>query len=387
VSGDVLFLAHRLPYPPDRGDRIRSWNVLQALADRGPVHVVAPLEGGETAEDMAEVERVAASVTTHARSTSKIGAMLGALASGMPASVVAFRSLQLAAKVRPLVARYDIATIYAFSGQMASYVPEEFRGRFVMDFVDVDSAKFEALGARLWGLGGWAMRREGQLLRAFETQVAHRADAALFVSDAEAALFRERSGCAAQVVENGVDLVRFAPAAVEPVDAPHPMIVFTGQMDYAPNVEAVTGFVRDVLPSLPEATFAIVGRAPTAAVRALAAPNVIVTGEVADTRPWLAAADVVVAPLTLARGIQNKVLEAMAMGKAVVASPAAAEGIDAEAGRELIVAETPAMQAAAIGALLTDPLHARAVGTAARDRVMARYSWASRLAPLAELVA
>jgi glycosyltransferase involved in cell wall biosynthesis len=112
-----------------------------------------------------------------------------------------------------------------------------------------------------------------------------------------------------------------------------------------------------------------------------------VTGEVPDTRPWLAAADVVVAPLALARGVQNKVLEAMAMGKAVVASTAAAEGIDAEVGAELLVAGTPQTQVAAIAALIADPLRAEAIGKAARDRVCARYSWAACLAPLAGLIA
>jgi glycosyltransferase involved in cell wall biosynthesis len=199
-------------------------------------------------------------------------------------------------------------------------------------------------------------------------------------------MFAVKTGLPARTVENGVDAAHFAPGAVEPAETPHPLIAFTGQMDYAPNIAAVTAFVRDVLPLLPHATFAIVGRAPTAAVRALAAPNILVTGEVADTRPWLAAADIVVAPLALARGVQNKVLEAMAMGRPVVASSAAAEGIDAEVGVELLVADSPAMQAAAIGALLTDPLHARAVGAAARDRVLARYSWDACLAPLAGLV-
>ena len=209
----------------------------------------------------------------------------------------------------------------------------------------------------------------------------------MFVSAAEAVLFNELTGLSAKVLENGVDATFFARAAVEAVDAPHPLIVFTGQMNYAPNADAVTAFARDVMPALPTATFAIVGRAPTAAVRALASPSVIVTGEVPDTRPWLAAADVVAAPLALARGIQNKVLEAMAMGKPVVASSSAAHGIDAKAGAELLVADSADAQAAVIAALLADPLRARSIGQAARDRVLARYSWDACLAPLAGLVA
>ena len=388
---EILFLAHRLPWPPDRGDRIRSWHMLEALAKLRPVHVITPLDSAEDRQHLAKVESIAASVTTAVRPASKGVAVARALLTGLPASVALFSVPVLHQAVRNRLASGKIGTVFAFSGQMAHYVPPMAAGgtqaRFIMDFVDMDSAKFAQQGAGAHGLSGVALRQESKRLLAFEIATAKRADAALFVSEAEATLFRTKTGLPAHVVENGVDAAHFAPGAVEPADAPHPLIVFTGQMDYAPNVEAVTAFVRDVLPSLPTATFAIVGRAPTAAVKALAAPNVIVTGEIPDTRPWLAAAEVVVAPLSLARGIQNKVLEAMAMGKAVVASPAAAEGIDAEVGAELLVADTPAMQAAAIGALLTDPLHARAVGTSARDRVRARYSWAARLAPLAELVA
>ena len=386
-GNEILFLAHRLPFPPDRGDRIRSWHMLQALAKLGPVHVVTPLESARDRQHIAQVERIAASVVASVRQQSKALAVTEALLTGLPASVALFSLPSLHRAVRSRLASGKIGTIFAFSGQMAHYVPVRTNARFLMDFVDVDSAKFAQQGLSARGLRGIALRLEARRLLAFDIATAKRADASLFVSQGEASLFSELTGLPAQVIENGVDPVRFAPGTVVPAEAPHPLIVFTGQMDYAPNVTAVTEFVRDVLPLLPRVTLAIVGRAPTAAVRALAAPYVLVTGEVNDTRPWLAAADVVVAPLQLARGIQNKVLEAMAMGKAVVASSAAAEGIDAEIGVELLVADTPPMNAAAISALLADPMKAREVGMAARDRVVARYSWDARLARLAGLVA
>lgn len=384
---EILFLAHRLPWPPDRGDRIRSWHVLEALTKLHAVHVIAPLDHAEDCQHIAKVESIAASVTTAVRPASKGMAVARALMTGLPASVALFSLPALHRAVQARLATGRVGTVLAFSGQMAHYVPLDIEARFVMDFVDMDSAKFAQQGAAARGLSGWALRQEARRLRAFETATANRADASLFVSAAEAVLFNELTGLSAKVLENGVDATFFAPAAVEAVDAPHPLIVFTGQMDYAPNIDAVTAFARDVMPALPTATFAIVGRAPTAAVRALASPSVIVTGEVPDTRPWLAAADVVVAPLALARGIQNKVLEAMAMGKPVVASSAAAHGIDAEAGSELLVADSADAQAAVIAALLADPLRARSIGQAARDRVLARYSWDACLAPLAGLVA
>ncbi len=384
---EILFLAHRLPFPPDRGDRIRSWHMLQALAKLGPVHVVTPLDNAQDRQHIAQVERIAASVVTTVRRRSKAVAAARALLTGLPASVTLFSVPYLHRAVRTRLASGKIGTIFAFSGQMAHYVPAGTSARFLMDFVDMDSAKFAQRSLSAPGLRSIAFRGEARRLLAFETATARRADSSIFVSEAEASLFSEITGLPAQVIENGVDAVHFAPGTVVPADAPHPLVVFTGQMDYAPNVAAVTGFVRDVMPLLPRVTLGIVGRAPTAAVRALAAADVLVTGEVADTRPWLAAADLVVAPLELARGIQNKVLEAMAMGKAVVASSAAAQGIDAKIGAELLVADTPSMTAAAITALLADPLKAREVGTAARDRVIARYSWDARLAQLAGMVA
>ncbi len=373
MTADILFLAHRLPYPPNRGDRIRSWHVLKALAKLAKVHVVAPIEHDDEHCWVSNVENVAASVTTARRSTRKIEAIMGALATGLPASVVAFQHLGLKRSVRDLIAANTIDTIYAFSGQMAGYVPRAFGGRFVMDFVDMDSAKFAQLG-------GFANAQEAKRLLAWEVAAARRADVALFVSAAEAMLFRAKTGLNAAVLENGIDLDRFAP---QPGTADERLIVFTGQMDYAPNIEAVTDFARTVLPRIPGATFAIVGRAPTAAVKALACNTVIVTGEVPDTRPWLARAAVVVAPLKLARGVQNKVLEAMAMGKAVVLSSGAAQGIDAADGVHFCIADDPANT---VSALLDDPRHAARIGAAARMRMVERYGWDAQMAPLAGFV-
>ncbi|HYW16248.1 MAG TPA: glycosyltransferase [Allosphingosinicella sp.] len=158
-------------------------------------------------------------------------------------------------------------------------------------------------------------------------------------------------------------------------------------MDYAPNIDAVTWFAGEVMPMLPKARFAIVGRKPPESVRRLAGPRTIITGAVPDVRSWLAAADVVAAPLRIARGIQNKVLEAMAMARPVVASPAAFEGIEAEPGRHLLVAAEPEAQAEAITGLLDDPERARLLGAEARRRMEQHYRWEARLAPLAGIVA
>ena len=338
-----------------------------------------------------------ASATVVPRTTSRAWAAAAALASGRPVSLAAFAHPAIAATVLRLLAERPIEAVYVFSGQMAQYLPAHLPAHLladgppvIVDWVDVDSAKF----AQMAPMARWPMRavlgREARLLGAFERQVAGRVAANLFVSEAEAALFRQGGGAGTIVaVENGVDVATFDPRTVAPLPLARPTIVFTGQMDYAPNVEAATWFAREVLPLVrrhrPGAAFAIVGRAPTAAVRALAGEHVTVTGEVPDTRPWLAAAAVCVAPLRLARGVQNKVLEAMAMARPVVASAAAAEGIDH--GGSVCVATGAEATGAAIGTLLDDPHMAATSGAAARARVERRYGWEARLAPLDAILA
>ena len=379
---ELLFLAHRAPVAPDRGDRIRSWHVLSHLAARWRVHLVALDEAGAAMPE--PLARRLASVTIVRRTKSRARAAAQALASGRPVSLAAFDHPAVAAAVRRLLAERPIAAVYVFSGQMGQYLPAG-GPPAIVDWVDVDSAKFAQLAPAARWPAAALLRREARLLGGFERQVAGRVAANLFVSAAEAALFRRGGGAGTiAAVENGVDTALFDPRAVAPMPLARPTIVFTGQMDYAPNVEAATWFARDVLPLVrrhrPDAAFAVVGRAPTAAVRALAGEHVTVTGEVADTRPWLAAAAVCVAPLRLARGIQNKVLEAMAMARPVVATAAAAEGIDH--GGTVRVADGAAALAAAVGALLDDPRAAAALGAAARSRVERRYGWEARLASL-----
>ncbi|WP_267381039.1 MULTISPECIES: TIGR03087 family PEP-CTERM/XrtA system glycosyltransferase [unclassified Sphingomonas] len=386
---DILFLAHRVPFPPDRGDKIRSYHVLRHLAARARVHLVAFADELADRDPPPEFRAMLASCTILPRRKARGRAAIEALVSRRPASLAAFADKAMAAAVADVLANHDIARIYAFSGQMAQYLPMA-RMPVVMDFVDVDSAKFAGFAARARGTMRWLMAREARLLGAYERAVSQRVAASLFVSEAEAALFRSGGAVGTvKVVENGIDTAHFDPdGRFDRMSEDRPLIVFTGQMDYAPNIEAVTGFARDVMPLVrrrhPQALFAVVGRAPTAAVRALAGEDVIVTGTVPDTRGWLAAADLCVAPLALARGIQNKVLEAMAMARPVIASSAAAQGID-HAGT-IRIADDPADLADSVCAVLDDPWAAATLGQAARHQVIARYAWDARLAPLDALM-
>jgi len=374
---EILFLAHRVPFPPDRGDKIRSFHVLRHLAARARVHLVAFADDPRDLTPPPEFRALLGDCVVVERSKPRWRVGIEALASGRPLSLTAFDDARVHAAVARIVHERAIDRIYAFSGQMAQYLPDGVPA--VMDFVDADSAKFAAFADDASAVSRWMYRREARLLGRYERSVTARVEASLFVSAEEAALVP-----GARALENGIDTGFFDPAArFVPVVGQGRLIVFTGQMNYKPNVDAVISFARDVLPCIraehPDVRFAIVGRAPVGQVRALADEAVIVTGEVPDVRGWLAAAAVVVAPLGLARGIQNKVLEAMAMARPVVASPAAAEGID-HAGT-IRVADGTAMSGA-VSTLLGDEDDARALGQAARARVRARYAWDACLAPL-----
>lgn len=388
MMGDTLFLAHRIPYPPDRGDKIRGFHMLKHLAKLGRVHVAAFADDPRDMNHKRGLVPFTVSRSIVWRSKPRWLATGQAVLQRKPVSLTAFESDAFRDGVQGILSRHAIDTIFVFSSQMAQYLPPPGRQRVIMDFCDMDSAKFEAYAASAKGPMRWMLQREANLLLAHDRAIAKRADASLFISEAEAALFRARSGAArVHVVENGIDTNHYDPDArfkrVESITGS--LIVFTGQMDYRPNVEAVRWFAETVLPHIrlrhPAARFAIVGRQPTDEVKALAKlPGVIVTGEVPDVRGWLAAAHVVVAPLRLARGVQNKVLEAMAMARPLVASPPAAEGIDH--GDTISVADTVGEMADRVAGLLGDANGALALGLAARVQVQRRYSWSARLAAL-----
>ena len=394
--GGILFLAHRVPFPPDRGDRIRSHHLHKALAKLGPVHVGCFGEGDASAERALAAVAASRFVAPRTKPLPLAGAQ--AVLAGKPVSLTAFHSAKLARWVRETIAREGIEAIVVFSGQMGQYVPDDFGGPVVIDLCEVDSAKFEAYAAA--GERTWLYGREARLLAAEEERLGQRADAAILISEAEAALYRSRLSAPGKVnvrvIGNGIDAAFFDPAATTPhpalAEAAGPHFVFTGQMDYRPNEQAALWVIEALLPHLrarhPEAAFHVVGRNPTRALMAQdGAPGVRVWGAVPDVRPFIAAADAVLAPLLIARGIQNKVLEAMAMARPVVLTPDAATGIAASDGEHWLVSPPePEVMAARIADLIADPDVARRIGAAARDFVLRHHGWEAMLAPLGALI-
>jgi polysaccharide biosynthesis protein PslH len=392
---NLLFLVHRLPFPPDKGDKVRSFHLLSHLAAQHRTFVGTFYDD---LDDRVHVDTVRSMCTElHAEHLEKSRAQvasLGGLFAGRALTLSYYRRPGLQRWVNNLLARERIDAAVVFSSSMAQYVaaPVARQGLpLLVDFVDVDSAKWSEYAPAFTWPKSWLYRREGRKMRAVERQLAGTAAHSFFVTRTETELFLDGvEGLRPKVdtVGNGVDAEYFKPDAgrVSPFDATEIPIVFTGAMDYWPNVDAVIWFVREMLPELkvawPSLRFHIVGRGPTDAVKALAGPAVHVTGTVPDVRPYLQHAAVVVAPMRVARGIQNKIVEAMAMGRPVVAAVPCVASLDAVAGTDLLAAATPRDFVQQVSALLRDPARARQLGLAARQRIQSDYRWSDRLAPV-----
>ena len=386
---NLLYLVHRLPYPPNKGDKVRSYHVLKHLVARHRVFLGTFIDDPEDEAHVDTVRALCAGLhVARLHPTLARMASLGGLMGGQALTLRYYRDAGLRRWVQQTLANERIDASIVFSSSMAQYAELRPGLPMLVDFVDVDSAKWSQYADNhAWPMS-WLYRREGRELLAYERAVAARATKSFFVTEKETALFRELApDCAANIeaMSNGVDGDYFAPdpSLPTPFDREETPLVFTGAMDYWPNIDAVTWFVQDMLPALrrerPNLRFHIVGRNPTPAVRALAGDAVSVTGTVPDVRPYLQHAAVVVAPLRLARGIQNKILEAMAMGRAVVTARTCAEALDARVGAELRAAETADDFVREVDELLQSSAVRDAIGAAGRQRVLQGYSWTAHL--------
>jgi sugar transferase (PEP-CTERM/EpsH1 system associated) len=395
---ELLFLCHRIPYPPNKGDKLRSFHLLKQLRRRYCVHVGAFIDDPDDWRHTDAVRALAGEChfAPLAPGRARLRS-LPALFGEEPLSLAYYRDRGMRTWVDGLLAERPVRQAVVFSGAMAQYVagPPYAHLRRIVDFVDVDSDKWRQYArTRSWPMS-WIYAREARTLLSYERRVAAEMDASVFVSAAEAALFRKCAPeAAARVwdVHNGVDTKYFDPARTypSPYAEEERAVVFTGAMDYHANVDAVVWFAREVLPLLRRrqeaARFYIVGARPTETVRRLARlPGVTVTGAVDDIRPYLAHARTAVAPLRLARGVQNKVLEAMAMAKAVVATPEALDGIECRVGEEVIQAADAVHLAQRLAEVLENG--AGELGAAARRRVEGHYSWEGNLSRFESLLA
>jgi len=393
----LLFLCHRIPYPPDKGDKIRSWNLLAHLSQHYRVFLGAFVDDPEDFQYRAKLAAVceACHLVPISPAWARIRSLTG-LAVGQPLTLPFYSSGSMQRWVTTTVEQQAIARIFVFSSAMAQFVcGARFAAlRRVVDFVDVDSDKWRQYGESTRGPKAWLYRREASRLLDYERAVHNQFDASLFVSDAEARLFRQQVTSKHERVgffNNGVDADYFAPGTDHacPFAAHERAFVFTGAMDYWPNIDAVVWFARQIFPRIfaacKDARFYIVGGKPADSVRALAnSPGVHVTGRVPDVRPYLQHATAVVAPMRIARGVQNKVLEAMAMAKPVIVSPQGLEGIQAEPGAEVLLAEQDADYLRYARALLDGEF--TALGAGARARVLKDFNWTENLERISVLI-
>lgn len=391
----LVFISHRFPYPPDRGEKIRGINLLRHLSQRYRVLLGCLADQESDWQHLDVLRGICAEVAAFPldKRVQKWRA-LARIRPGRPLMLDYYANAGLRAWVDQVVAREAVDILYIYSTAMAPYALHHAGPRRILDMQDVDSEKW-AEYARKSGLPMrlvWA--REARTLLAYEREATMACERMLLVSEPECRRFLELAPEAegrVVPIENGVDLDRFAPGAVleSPYGEIRPNLVFVGNMDYWPNADAAEWFAREVLPLVRAAEggaqFWVVGANPGPEIRALATlPGVHVTGRVADVRPYVAHADAVVAPLRIARGIQNKVLEGMALGKPVIATPQAFEGVHATPGRDLLVGEG----ADRLAALVLEVVRGQhpGLGAAGRRAVEQRHTWAASLQRLDEVL-
>jgi len=375
----ILYVCHRFPFPPRRGGKIRPFNMIRHLHASHEVVVAAASRSTDEAEEGAGLAaHCAAFETAVVRAPLQAARMIARLPTRMPSSIGWFHSSRLARRIRRRLATEHFDLVFVHCSSVAHYVEHVSGIPKILDFGDMDSQKWLEY-ARVKPLplrpGYWL---EGHKMMAEEMRLARRFDLCTATTRAEwATLESYATAKATDWFPNGVDSAYFAPAG-ETYDAD--LVSFVGRMDYYPNQQCMIEFCETVWPRVrarrPGARLAIVGADPSAAIRRLAAlPGVSVTGSVPDVRPYLRRSALTVAPLRIARGTQNKILEAMALGIPVVASRLAAGGVDAVPGEHLLTADTPDEQAAAIASVLEQPEERARLSQAGRARMLSHHAW------------
>jgi sugar transferase (PEP-CTERM/EpsH1 system associated) len=386
----ILYICHRFPFPPRRGGKIRPFNTIKHLAASHEVTVASLARSPNEARDGAGIAPYCRRYEmAQVRNPVQVARMLLRVPTPTPSSMGFFYSPVLARRVRQLLAgeRFDLLFVHCSS--MAQYVAGVRGIPKILDFGDMDSQKWlEYSHYKPFPLSvGYGL--EGRKMERAERRLAAQFDLCTATTRAEwETLERYGTGAATDWFPNGVDSTYFAPAT-EPYDAD--TISFVGRMDYFPNQECMFDFCANALPLIrarrPGTKLLIVGADPSRAVKKLGElPGVTVTGTVADVRPYLARSALMVSPLNIARGTQNKILEAMSSGVPVVASRAAAGGVDAVANEHFLVANTPSEYAQAVLEILDDPAQRRRLSVAGRDRALSKHSWHSSMRRLDRIV-
>lgn len=406
----ILYLAHRIPYPPDKGDKIRSFNEIRYLSGSHEIDLACLVDDPADMQYESHLKRYCNKVfleplnTTHAKLRGIAGALIG-----KPLSVGYFYSRSVQRTIDQWLSSAHYDGVICFSSPMAEYIfrsKSADRTRLIMDFCDVDSDKWAQYAKRSSFPQSLVYASERRRLARYERIVADSFHHSVFVSEKEAGLFKSNNPAVnnISVIPNGVDHHYFNPDISYPFrdgssGSPHsggasdrsPILVFTGAMDYYANEDGVRWFCKEVLPrirsKIPGVRFLIVGRNPPQQILDLEdGLSIQVTGYVEDIRPYYSEADVCVVPLRIARGVQNKLLEAMAMGKAIVATSNATQGMDAMPEEHFLLSDRDEEFAEAIVTLIGDEDRRKRLGTRARNYVNANYRWSVKMRLLDNLI-
>ncbi len=380
---NILYLAHRIPFPPNKGDKIRSFHQIKHLSKNHKLYLACLVDDQDDFQYIDELKKMCCVVETAYRSSWNQLFPTGlAFVRGQALSTGAFYSQALQQKIKAILDSVSIDRIMTFSSPMAEYVRTVDHIPKLMDFVDLDSEKWGAYAEYQPFPFSTLYRMEAKRLKLYEETIAKEFNQSVFISSEEAESFRNRvPGRPVAVVANGVDFEFFSPSENEGSEKKRPLtIVFTAAMDYFPNIDGAQFFCEKILPrildAVPGVCFFIVGRKPTPKVLELARKGIVdVTGTVPDVRPYLESASLAVAPLRIARGVQNKILEAMAMGLPVIGTSNAFQGIAATAKDGIRIDDDPKSFADEVITLLHDSELRRVCGQRAREFVSQRCRW------------
>lgn len=397
----LLFLCHRIPFPPNKGDKIRSFNILKKLSQDYDIYLGFFIDDPYDKPHASALDKYCREAF-HLDQNKIIAKVKGltSLLTNKPITLPYYFDKRMQRWVNRTLLKNDISKVFVYSSSMAQYCENNAFNTLtrIIDFVDVDSDKWRQYAEKSSTISKWIYQRESINLAKYEDHICRRFDYSLFVSPQEAKLFADRQPveCRNKVlgILNGVDLKFFDTKnefELELIPADEVFISFTGAMDYWANVEAVEWFVSAIWPTIkaqyPQLKFYVVGGNPSKEIKALHDKNgVVVTGRVKDIRPYIDNAQCVVAPMQIARGIQNKVLEAMAMSKAVVMTSLAAEGILLSTLQSEYVVDEPLLFAEKVSKLLSDSELSTQMGIENRGWMSEHYRWDDVLKSLPELL-
>ena len=397
---NILLLSHRVPFPPNKGEKIRTFHQLKFLCELGhQIHLFSPYEDKAELAHFNTLGESLCKTVEAAPLKNKVMRLLKGMAKNQPLSIANFYDKNLQQHVDLFLSDNTVDAILCTASSMAEYIFEssvlktaDRKPLLIMDFMDVDSDKWGQYQQSSTFPMSWVYAREQKLLANYERQIVKQFDASYLIAQAEVTLFNQKviKSDKVYVMGNGLDTLTFYPPKIKQPN-PAPVFLFTGVMDYKPNEDAVIWFVNTCWPSIitqhPKAKFIIAGMNPSADISQLANDKSIeVTGFVEDILPYYHQADIFVAPFRLARGVQNKVLQAFACALPVISTPMGAEGILCQADQDILIAETPEEFIAQANQLISQPEIADTIGQSALQLIKNHYSWQSQLQPLVKLL-